>query len=693
MLKKYNFILKNLDCANCAREIEEGLKENKELHNVVVNFNTLRLSYETDTVSKEEVIKKVLEIEPEVEVEEFSKETEKIKENNENSSKTKFQIIRLLIGTAIASLGLYLEKIDGMQIVSMIVVLVGYVILLYRTLKNAGKLLIKSHSINENFLVSLSCIGAYFIGEHFEGLMVIILYEIGKILEEKAINKTRRSISSLMNIKPEYANLKNGEDISVVKPEDVKIGDIVVIKQGEKIPLDGIVVKGEASLNTASLTGESKLRKVKVEDSVLSGSINENGLLEIKVTDEYKNSTVQKILDLVENATDKKAKTETFVGKAAGIYTPIVIVLAILVAVFLPLVSSTTYSQSIYRALVFLVISCPCAIVISVPLSYFSGIGKASKEGILIKGSDYIDSLKELKEIVFDKTGTLTKGEFNVEKITKLSKYTEDEILNYAAIGESFSNHPIAKSILRSAKKDIDTSNVKEYKEIAGKGISYQIDGKTILVGNSELVDCENTNDGTTDIFVKIDDEVAGIIVLADTIKHGTKEAIEKLKSMGIKTRMFTGDNFEVAKKVAKDLKISNIKAEMLPTDKYKEMEKLIDKRDEKCKVGFVGDGINDSPVLALADVGFSMGGVGSSSAIEASDIVIMTDNIEKIVQAIDIANKTCKIIKQNLIFAIFVKILVLVLSSIGVLGMASAVFADVGVTLITIFNTIRILK
>lgn len=695
MLKKYNFILKNLDCANCAREIEEGLKENKELHNVVVNFNTLRLSYETDTVSKEEVIKKVLEIEPEVEVEveEFSKETEKIKENNENSSKTKFQIIRLLIGTAIASLGLYLEKIDGMQIVSMIVVLVGYVILLYRTLKNAGKLLIKSHSINENFLVSLSCIGAYFIGEHFEGLMVIILYEIGKILEEKAINKTRRSISSLMNIKPEYANLKNGEDISVVKPEDVKIGDIVVIKQGEKIPLDGIVVKGEASLNTASLTGESKLRKVKVEDSVLSGSINENGLLEIKVTDEYKNSTVQKILDLVENATDKKAKTETFVGKAAGIYTPIVIVLAILVAVFLPLISSTTYSQSIYRALVFLVISCPCAIAISVPLSYFSGIGKASKEGILIKGSDYIDSLKELKEIVFDKTGTLTKGEFNVEKITKLSKYTEDEILNFAAIGESFSNHPIAKSILRSAKKDIDTSNVKEYKEIAGKGISYQIDGKTILVGNSELVDCENTNDGTTDIFVKIDDEVAGIIVLADTIKHGTKEAIEKLKSMGIKTRMFTGDNFEVAKKVAKDLKISNIKAEMLPTDKYKEMEKLIDKRDEKCKVAFVGDGINDSPVLALADVGFSMGGVGSSSAIEASDIVIMTDNIEKIVQAIDIANKTCKIIKQNLIFAIFVKILVLVLSSIGVLGMASAVFADVGVTLITIFNTIRILK
>lgn len=693
MLKKYNFILKDLDCANCAREIEEGLKENKDLHNVVVNFNTLRLSYETDKVSKEEVIKKVLEIEPEVKVEEFSKDNKDIKTKNENSSKAKCQVIRLIIGTIIAGIGLYLEKIEGMQIISMILVLIGYVTLLYRTLKNAVKLLVKSHSINENFLVSLSCIGAYFIGEHFEGLMVIVLYEIGKILEEKAINKTRKSISSLMDIKPEYANLKVGDDIKIIKPEEVHIGDVVVIKQGEKIPLDGIVVKGEASLNTSSLTGESKLRKVKKEDTVLSGSINENGLLEIKVTAEYQNSTVQKILDLVENATDKKAKTETFVGKAAGIYTPIVIVLAIIVAIFLPLISSTTYSQSIYRALVFLVISCPCAIAISVPLSYFSGIGKASKEGILIKGSDYIDSLKDLKEVVFDKTGTLTKGEFNVEKIVTLSTYSDEEVLKYAGIGESFSNHPIAKSVLRSIDKTLDTSKVKWYKEIAGKGISYIIDGQTVLVGNSELVGYKSKNEGTTDIYVKVDNVVIGIIILADTIKPGTKEAISKLNLMGIRTKMFTGDSIEVARKVAKSLKINSVKAEMLPTDKYKEMEKIIERRDEKSKVAFVGDGINDSPVLALADVGFSMGGVGSSSAIEASDIVIMTDNIEKIVQSIEIANKTCRIIKQNLIFAIFVKILVLVLSSVGILGMASAVFADVGVTLITIFNTIRILK
>ena len=341
----------------------------------------------------------------------------------------------------------------------------------------------------------------------------------------------------------------------------------------------------------------------------------------------------------------------------------------------------------------FLVISCPCAIAISVPLSYFSGIGKASKEGILIKGSDYIDSLKDLKEVVFDKTGTLTKGEFNVEKIVTLSTYSNEEVLKYAGIGESFSNHPIAKSVLRSIDKPLDTSKVKGYKEIAGKGISYIIDGQTVLVGNSELVGYKSKNEGTTDIYVKVDNVVIGIIILADTIKPGTKEAISKLNSMGIKTKMFTGDSIEVARKVAKSLKINSVKAEMLPTDKYKEMEKIIEKRDEKSKVAFVGDGINDSPVLALADVGFSMGGVGSSSAIEASDIVIMTDNIEKIVQSIEIANKTCRIIKQNLIFAIFVKILVLVLSSVGILGMASAVFADVGVTLITIFNTIRILK
>jgi Cd2+/Zn2+-exporting ATPase len=708
-LKKYEFTLNGLDCANCAREIEEGLQEIEGLENVVVNFAKLKLSYETDTVNKEDVIKKVLEIEPEVEVEEINKNSakEKSTEKEENISKTKMQVLRLIIGAAIAGIGLYLEKFENMQILSMIVVLVGYIILLYRTLKNAAKLLIKSHSINENFLVSVSCIGAYFVGEHFEGLMVIVLYEIGKILEEKAINKTRKSISDLMDIKPEYANLKVGDEAKVVSPEEVKIDDIVIIKNGEKIPLDGIVVSGEASLNTASLTGESKLRKVKVGDEVLSGSINEEGLLEIKVTSEYENSTVQKIIDLVENATDKKAKTETFVNKAAKIYTPIVILLAVLVAVFLPMISGVTYTESVYRALIFLVISCPCAIAISVPLSYFSGIGKASKVGILIKGSDYIDSVKDLKEVVFDKTGTLTKGEFSVEKIKNISasKYSDDEILNYAVLGESFSNHPIAKSILKSAKSEIDTSKVTEYKEIAGKGISYKIDGKKVFVGNKDLMSEENDNSnfvenlekeevaGATNIFVRVDNEPVGIIVLADTVKAGVKEAIQSLNKMGIKTRMFTGDNLEVAKKVAKELNIDSVKAEMLPTDKYGEMEKIIKNRDEKSKVAFVGDGINDSPVLALADVGFSMGGVGSSSAIEASDIVIMTDDIQKIVDAIQISKNTCKIIKQNLIFAVFVKILVLILSSVGILGMASAVFADVGVTLITIFNTIRILK
>ena len=686
MLKKYSFILRNLDCANCAREIEEGLKENKELKNVIVNFNTLRLSYETDTVSKDDVIKKVLEIEPEVNVQEINQD------DGYEEESSKGEILRLLIGAIITGIGLYLEKVNGINVISVIITLFGYGVLLFKTIKIALKTLFNNHSVNENFLVSLACLGAFCIGQHLEGFMVIILYEIGELLEDKAVNKTRKSISDLMDIKPKFANLKTENGVEKVEPDDVKIGDTIVVKKGEEIPLDGEIVSGSGSLNVSSLTGESRLKNVKVGDSVLSGSINEEGLLEILVKEEFKNSTVQKILDLVENATDKKAKTETFVSKAAGIYTPIVIVLAVLVAALLPICAGISVKDSLYRALAFLVISCPCAIAISVPLSYFSGIGKASKEGILIKGSDYIDSLTKLKEVVFDKTGTLTKGEFTIKEIKQLKNYTKDEILEYAVIGESFSNHPIAKSIIKNAK-EIDTSKASNFKEESGKGISYEIDGKTVSIGNSEFVGAEEAKEQTTNIFVKLDNEVIGVICLEDSIKEGVKEGLEKLKKLGIKTKMFTGDNFEAAKNVADELGINSVKAEMLPTDKYSEMEKLINERNEKSQIAFVGDGINDSPVLALADVGFAMGGVGANSAIEASDIVIMTDNIEKIAQSIKISKKTFRIIKENLSFAIIVKILVLVLSTLGILGMASAVFADVGVTLITIFNTLRILK
>lgn len=696
-MKKYEYEIAGLDCAACANEIQEGLNKNPEIKNANVNFAKMKLTYETDTLSKEEIEKIVQSIEPEVELLEVnskSKDLKNEKAQKENRRKLWLHILRLVIGAIVAGVGLYVPM---PQIASTIFIVLGYAILLFKTVKNAVKLLFKSKTINENLLITISCIGAYLVGKSSEGLMVIILYEIGKILEEKAINKTRKSISDLMDIKPEYANLKKGDEIEIVEPSEVKVGDIVVAKQGEKIPLDGVVVKGTASLNTASLTGESKPQDVDENDIVLSGSIVLEGLLEIKVTEEYENSTVSKILELVENATDKKAKTETFVNKAAKIYTPIVIGIAILVGIFLPLISNVTYggeNGSIYRALIFLVISCPCAIAISVPLCYFSGIGKSSKEGILIKGSDYLDELKDVKEIVFDKTGTLTKGQFGISKIEVYSdKYVENDVLKYVVWGESYSNHPIAKSIVRNAK-NVETKKVENYEEITGKGIKYNIDGKTVLVGNSSLVGKEDEIAESTKIYLKIDEELVGAILLKDEAKHGTKEAIQALNSRGIVTKMFTGDNKKVAKQIAEELGISEFEAEMLPDKKYSELEKELEKyKGTNGKVAFVGDGINDSPVLARADVGISMGGVGSGSAIEASDIVVMTDSIDRIDCAIDISKKTSKIIKQNLIFSIGVKIIVLVLSVFGVANMWEAVFADVGATLITVLNSLRILK
>lgn len=696
-MKKYEYEIAGLDCAACANEIQEGLNKNPEIKNANVNFAKMKLTYETDTLSKEEIEKIVQSIEPEVELLEVnskSKDLKNEKAQKENRKKLWLHILRLVIGAIVAGVGLYVPM---PKVASTIFIVLGYAILLFKTAKNAVKLLFKSKTINENLLITISCIGAYLVGKSSEGLMVIILYEIGKILEEKAINKTRKSISDLMDIKPEYANLKKGDEIEIVEPSEVKVGDIVVAKQGEKIPLDGVVVKGTASLNTASLTGESKPQDVDENDIVLSGSIVLEGLLEIKVTEKYENSTVSKILELVENATDKKAKTETFVNKAAKIYTPIVIGIAILVGIFLPLISNVTYggeNGSIYRALIFLVISCPCAIAISVPLCYFSGIGKSSKEGILIKGSDYLDELKDVKEIVFDKTGTLTKGQFGISKIEVYSdKYVENDVLKYVVWGESYSNHPIAKSIVRNAK-NVETKKVENYEEITGKGIKYNIDGKTVLAGNSSLVGKEDEVAESTKIYLKIDNELVGAILLKDEAKHGTKEAIQALNSRGIVTKMFTGDNKKAAKQIAEELGISEFAAEMLPDQKYSELEKELEKyKGTNGKVAFVGDGINDSPVLARADVGISMGGVGSGSAIEASDIVVMTDSIDRIDCAIDISKKTSKIIKQNLIFSIGVKIVVLILSVFGVANMWEAVFADVGATLITVLNSLRILK
>ena len=690
-MKSYKYTLEGLDCAACAKKVEDEIANTEGYEDVVVNFSTLKLTFKTDKTSpKKEIIKLVQKLEPEVEVLEDGEEKHDEEEHNGND------IARIIIGIAI-----YLIALVGHfnVVITNTLTIIAFIILLYKTAKKVFKQLFKNRVLDENMLIVVSAIGAYAVGKNSEGLMVITLYEIGKILESKAVNKTRKSISDLMNIKPEYANLKQGEEFKQVAPEEVKIGDIIVVKTGEKIPLDGVIVKGNAQIDKSALTGESKLLEVSENSKVLSGSINTNGLIEIKVEQTYENSTVSQILNLVENATDKKAKTETFVSKAAKIYTPVVIGLALLVAIFMPLIiSGVSYKESVYKALIFLVISCPCSIAISVPLSYFSGIGKASKKGILIKGSDYLDGIKDIKEIIFDKTGTITTGKFAVSQIDVIdTNYTEQDVLKYFAMGEKNSNHPIAKSILNKYetifKENTNIENVENFEEVSGKGIQYQYEGKIVKIGNTEFTDAEKENIVGTVLYLNIDGNVIGRIVLTDEIKPKTKETMQKLHALGVNTKMFTGDKKEIAEKIAKEVGIKAVKSEMLPQDKYNELDTIISKREEHQKVAFVGDGINDSPVLARAYIGISMGGIGSSSAIEASDVVIMTDELYKIVDAIDISKKTNKIIKQNLIFSIGVKILTLVLSLFGIADMWQAVFADVGVTLITIFNTLRILR
>lgn len=686
-MKNYKYILEGLDCASCAKKVEDKIASTDGYEDVTVNFSTLKLSFKTNKNNpKKEIIEIVKALEPDVNVVDMEES------NKKKDSKESFHIARIIIGILIYFLGTKLNFNTNIQIV---LIIVSIIILLSRTMKKAF-MQIRKGVLDENALITISVIGACLVNKVMEGVMVITLYEIGKILESKAISKTRKSISDLMNIKPEYANLKNGEEYQQVNPEEVNVGDIILVKTGEKIPLDGIVLKGEAELDNSALTGESAFVKVKEKSKVLSGAINVQGILEIKVEKNYENSTVSQILNLVENATDKKAKTETFVAKAAKIYTPIVLGLALLVAIFMPiLIKGSTYYDSIYKALIFLVISCPCSIAISVPLSYFSGIGKASKKGILIKGSDYLDGIKDIGQILFDKTGTITTGKFKVSKIkTYNGKYSENEILNYFAMGESFSNHPLAKSILEMVNDEIDTTNVKDFEEISGKGLKYTYNNMEIKIGNAEFVDSkEKIDEKGTILYLKIEDEITGGIVLTDEIKSDAKETIKQLKALGIKTKMLTGDKKEVATRIAKEVNIDEVNSEMLPQDKYNELEKVLDNNITGKKVAYVGDGINDSPVLARADIGISMGGIGSSSAIEASDMVIMTDELKKIIEAIQISKKTNRIIKGNLIFSIGVKILILLLSLLGIADMWEAVFADVGTTLITIFNTIRILK
>ncbi len=686
-MKSYRYTLQDLDCANCAKKIEDKITSNPDYKDVIVNFSTQTLSFKTDKKEgiEEEIKTMVKAVEPDTTVITTNKKQNNVQRNNKD-------IIRLVVGILIYLFGMYSKLGNPVMIICTVV---SAIILLYKTAIKAVKQ-IRNKVLDENTLIIISVVGALLIGKTMEGIMVITLYEIGKILEAKAVNKTRKSISDLMDIRPEYANLKDGEDVKEVSPEKVEIGDIIVVKTGEKIPLDGEIIHGTAKINNAALTGESKLIDANIADKVLSGGINTDGLIEVRVEKTYENSTVSQILNLVENATDKKAKTETMVSRLAKIYTPIVFLLAILVAIFMPLiVDGVTYSQSLYKALTFLVISCPCSIAISVPLSYFSGIGKSSKRGILIKGSDYLDGFKDIGEIIFDKTGTITKGTFSVTQIETFDKeYNENDILHYFGLGESFSNHPIAKSILNKVQEKLDTTKVEDYKEVSGKGIQYKIEDEHVKIGNESYVGYNDTKKQIgTNLYISINEKVVGKIVLSDEIKSDAQKAINGLSKLGIKTKMFTGDSKEIALDIAQKVGIDKVEYEMLPQEKYLKLEKELEENKTGKKIAFVGDGINDSPVLARADIGISMGGIGSSSAIEASDVVIMTDELEKILEGIKISKKTNRIIKQNLIFAIGVKILVLALSILGVATMWQAVFADVGTTLITILNTIRILK
>ena len=679
ILKKYKYRLNNLDCANCANKIEERLKKENNLSDVVVNFSSLTLSFmSNDDIKIEDISNIVTKIEPEVVV---TKIDEEVKETKKN-----YNLIRLIIGVIIALLGLYVNFNN--EIINKILIIASYVILLYRTFKVAVKMLIKSHTINENALITISAIGAYFVDKQMEGLMVIILYEIGKILEEKAVNNSRNSIKDLMNIKQDFANKVVGDKTKVINVEDVKINDILIIKKGEKIPVDGIVIEGETKLNLFSLTGESDLVNKKENDEVLSGSINEEKVIKIKATKLFNDSTVSKILSLIEDATDKKSKTETFVAKMAKYYTPIVLIISVITFICFILFTDLTTYESIYRALVFLVISCPCAIAISVPLSYFTGIGVSSKNGILVKGSNYLDLLSRVNKIVFDKTGTLTSGAFKVTSFNLLdSSYSEDYILKLYALGENLSNHPIAKSIMNYVNIDVN-EKVKNHKEIEGLGVSYTYDDKKIKIGNNKMFNLKD--DGSLNIYLSIDDKIVSSLTINDGIKEGVENTLNELSKKSIETYMFTGDSKENALSISEKLNIDKVYYELLPTEKYEKLEELLNDKDI---VAFIGDGINDAPSLKRADIGISMGSIGSSSAIEASDIVIMDDDISKINKAISISNKVKRIIKENLVFSIGVKILILVLSAIGIANMWQAVFADVGVTIISILNTLRIMK
>ena len=604
---------------------------------------------------------------------------------------------RIIIGAAVLATAV-LPNLNN-EWLQIALFIISYIIVGGDVVKRAVKNIFKGQVFDENFLMSIATIGAFFIGEYPEGVAVMLFYQVGELFQSYAVGKSRKSIASLMDIRPDYANVKKGDELVKVDPDEVQIGDIIVIKAGEKIPLDGKVIEGSSMIDTSALTGESIPREVEVGSDILSGCININGVITAEVTKEFGESTVSKILDLVENASSKKSNSEQFITKFARYYTPVVVIIAVFLAIIPPLViDGATFSDWIYRALAFLVVSCPCALVISIPLSFFGGIGGASKKGVLVKGSNYLEALAETEIVVFDKTGTLTKGVFNVQEIHP-EGVSKEELLELTAHAESYSNHPISLSLKRAYSKEIDNGRISDVEEISGHGVIATVDGKKVMAGNIKLMKMmdipyfKGELIGTI-VHVAVNNKYIGYIVIADEVKEDSAQAIKELKAANIKqTVMLTGDNKSIGSKVAKELGLDKVYAELLPADKVEKLEELFSQKSKKGKLAFVGDGINDAPVLARADIGIAMGGLGSDAAIEAADVVIMTDEPSKIATTMKISKKTLKIAHQNIVFAIGIKIIVLILSAFGITTMWAAIFADVGVTIIAVLNAFRALN
>lgn len=692
---KKTLYLHGLDCADCAQMIETAVRGIDGVQKANVDFVTQKLTIEVfDRDSLETIVSRaeqlIKRLEPDVVI---SSDKKTADVSDSDGDKDRAQQIRLVISGVLFVIGMVMRFSLPVEFA---VFLISYLLvggeIVWRALKN----LTQGRVFDENFLMSVATIGAFAIGEFAEGVAVMLFYRIGEFFEDLAVNRSRRSITALMDIRPDYANLKVGDEVRRVAPDQVAIGDLILVRPGEKVPLDGVVVEGRSSVDTSALTGESMPRDLDLGAEILSGSLNQNGLLTVKVSREFGESTVSKILDLVENAASQKSPTENFITRFARYYTPIVVFAALALAIVPPLLIGASFAEWLNRALTFLVVSCPCALVISIPLSFFGGLGGASQKGILVKGSNYLEALNNVDTVVFDKTGTLTKGNFKVSEITAADGWTKDEVLFYVAHAEIYSNHPLAASIREAYGREPDARRLAEYEEISGHGIRVKIDGRKVLAGNEKLMKAENiewqiTQAAGTIVYLAVDGSFAGSIVIADEIKPDSAQAIRKLKAIGVRrTVMLTGDNKATGEKVAGEIGIDEAYSELLPQQKVEQMEALLKNVGSGGKLVFVGDGINDAPVLARADIGVAMGGVGSDAAIEAADVVLMTDEPSKLVTAISVAKKTRFIVWQNIIFALGVKIIILVLAAFGIATMWEAVFGDVGVALIAVLNAIR---